>query len=86
MLLDRSPAQLKIQAQYQTFVFRPLDQEQIMQIVVFVAMFIGAVWFFLRNIKPFLVLFATVRSAIIFKMLITVDLLHAAWIHFCSTP
>ena len=66
VLLDMYPAQLRIQSEYQTFVFKPSDQEQIMQIVVFVAMFIGAVWFFLRNIKPFLVLFATVRSVITF--------------------
>ena len=63
VLSDMYPAQLAVQAQYQRFVLRPADHEQIMQIVVFVAMFIGAVWFFLRNIKPFLVLFATVRPA-----------------------
>ena len=55
-------AQLVIQAEYQSFVFKPTDEEQIMQIVVFVAMFIGAIWFFLYNIKPFLKLFAQVNT------------------------
>lgn len=60
-LSDMSPAQLVIQQEFQTFVIKPANHEQIMQIVIFASMFVGAVWFFIRNIKPFLVLFAEVQ-------------------------
>ena len=50
--------QLIAQAEFQKHVFRPTDQEQIMQIVIFVAMFVGALAYYVWNIKPFLVVFS----------------------------
>ncbi len=53
-----SAAQSRIQDLFQTFVFQPLSQEQVLQIVVFVVMFAGALGFFIWNIKPFLAQFS----------------------------
>jgi len=55
---DMSAAQSRIQDLFQTFVFQPLSQEQVLQIVVFVVMFAGALGFFIWNIKPFLAQFS----------------------------
>ncbi len=57
-------AQTKIQTQFQNFVFAPVDQEQLLQIVVFVIMIVGSVAFFLWNIRPFLALFSQVGIVI----------------------
>jgi len=53
-----SAAQSRIQDLFQNFVFQPLSQEQELQIVVFVVMFVGALGFFIWNIKPFLAQFS----------------------------
>lgn len=55
---DMSAAQSRIQSLFQTFVFQPISQEQVLQIVVFVVMFAGALGFFIWNIKPFLAQFS----------------------------
>lgn len=55
-------AQSIVQVQFQDFVFQPTDQEQILQIIVFVVMFLGALGFSLWNIKPFLAQFSQACS------------------------
>ncbi|DBB01294.1 TPA: hypothetical protein ACH3X3_011692 [Trebouxia sp. C0006] len=59
---DMSAAQSRIQDLFQNFVFQPLSQEQELQIVVFVVMFVGALGFFIWNIKPFLAQFSQERK------------------------
>ncbi|DBA80194.1 TPA: hypothetical protein ACH3X2_007658 [Trebouxia sp. C0005] len=59
---DMSAAQSRIQDLFQSFVFQPLSQEQVLQIVVFVVMFAGALGFFIWNIKPFLAQFSQERK------------------------
>ena len=58
-----SAGQQVVQVQFQDFVFQPTNQEQIMQIAVFVVMFVGAAAFYLWNIKPFLALFSQASAA-----------------------
>ena len=61
---DMTNAQLTVQSEFQSFTIQPTNSEHILQIVVFVVMFVGAVLFYIWNVKPFLVLYAQVCSAV----------------------
>ena len=57
---DMSNAQTTVQAQLQTYTIQPTESEQLMQIVIFVVMFVGAIVYFAWNVKPFLAQYAQV--------------------------
>ena len=58
---DMTNAQTRVQEELQRFNLQPTDKEQIMQIVVLVIMFVGAVWYFTWSVKPFLFQYAQVQ-------------------------
>lgn len=58
---DLDNAQTTVQAQLQTYTIQPTESEQLMQIVIFAVMFVGAIGYFLWNVKPLLAQYAQVR-------------------------
>lgn len=58
---DLDSAQTVVQAQLQAYTIQPTESEQIMQIVIFAVMFVGAIIYFAWNVKPFLSQYAQVR-------------------------
>lgn len=57
---DMTNAQTTIQQELQDYKAQPTHSEQIMQIVVVVAMLAGAIWYFSWDVKPFLSQYAQV--------------------------
>lgn len=58
---DLNDAQTIVQAELQTYTIQPTESEQMMQIVIFAVMFVGAALYFAREVKPFLAQYAQVR-------------------------
>lgn len=59
-LSDLEVAQTAVQAELENYTIQPTASEQIMQIVVFVVMFVGAGIYFMWYVKPFLSQYAQV--------------------------
>lgn len=57
---DLDVAQTQVQAQLENYTIQPTGSEQIMQIALFVVMFLGAGIYFLWYVKPFLSQYAQV--------------------------
>lgn len=57
---DLDGAQTAVQAQLETYTIQPTAYEQIMQIALFVVMFVGAGIYFMWYVKPFLSQYAQV--------------------------
>ena len=57
---DITAAQLVVQSEFQNYSISPTKSEQMLQIIVFVAMIVGAGFFFVWNVKPFLRLYSQV--------------------------
>lgn len=59
---DMTTAQIKVQQELQDYKAQPTHSEQMMQIVIVVAMLVGAIWYFSWNVKPFLTQYAQVST------------------------
>ncbi|KAL3155070.1 hypothetical protein ABBQ38_011135 [Trebouxia sp. C0009 RCD-2024] len=59
---DMTTAQIKVQQELQDYKAQPTHSEQMMQIVIVVAMLVGAIWYFSWNVKPFLTQYAQERK------------------------
>ena len=57
---DLNNAQTIVQEQLQTYTIQPTESEQILQIVIFAVMCVGAAVYFAWNVKPFLSQYAQV--------------------------
>ena len=49
---DMSPAQTAVQTEFQKYTFAPVNQAQIMHLIIFIFMFFAAIGFYLWYLKP----------------------------------